>query len=43
MALNNSGDTIELVNPNGIVVDTATYFSTTEGEAIVFSSSSSRL
>lgn len=37
MALNNSGDTIELVDPNGIVVDTATYFSTTEGEAIVFS------
>ena len=36
MALNNSGDTIELINPTGTTVDEVTYFSSTEGEAIIF-------
>lgn len=37
MALNNSGDTVELINSAGEVVDVVTYLATTEGEAIVFS------
>jgi hypothetical protein len=36
MALNNSGDTINLLNPTGTIVDEATYFSSVEGQAIVF-------
>lgn len=36
MALNNGGDTIELINPSGTVVHTVTYSSTREGERILF-------
>lgn len=34
MALNNGGDTIDLVNPSGMVVQTVTYGPVVEGEAI---------
>jgi hypothetical protein len=34
MSLNNNGDTIELVDPSGTVVQTVTYPRTEEGELI---------
>ena len=36
MALNNNGDTIELISPTGTTVDMVTYLFTNEGEAIIF-------
>jgi competence protein ComEC len=34
MSLNNSGDTIELIGPDGVVIDTMTYSSSTEGVSV---------
>jgi hypothetical protein len=34
MALNNDGDTIDLLNPGGSVVQTVTYGSVDEGELV---------
>jgi len=36
MGINNGGDTLELIDPNGNVVDQVTFGSTVEGEILEF-------